>query len=325
MKENKDINFSSKIKISLELIKKNCKVVLLLYFCKYLLTLSTKIIVKNTILVPIDFSEQSIIALEQSYNLAKLSQSSITLLNVIKTGSSFWGIFSDNEKKDYEIKIEQKLKQTAKDVEEEIGIEVGTIIRRGKVSEEILRVAEYLSPQLIVMGTSSGINISRKIVGSRTLHIIKTSKYPIMSVKGKEHSHGCENILLPIDATKETVQKVDFAINLASLFKSKITVVSAISKSKKKQLEAINSTLNEIKKRIEDSKIICDIDTLQASDNKDTMAIEIIGFANKVNADLIIIMTQQEKGLSEFFLGSLARNIIFSSDIPVLTTTPNHL
>jgi len=278
--------------------------------------------VENTILVPIDFSEQSMIALEQSYNLAKLSHSSITLLNVIKTGSSFWGIFSDNEKKDFELKIEQKLRKTAKSVEEKIGIDVGVIMRMGKVSEEILRVADYLAPKLIVMGTTSGINISRKIVGSRTLHIIKTSKYPILSVKGKDHTQGCENILLPIDATKETIQKVDLAIDLALLFKAKITVVSAISKSKKKHLKLISISLDEIKNRIEQSNIICDIETFYTSDSKDSMAKEIIGLAHKVNADLLMIMTQQEKGLSEFFLGSLARNIIFSSDIPVLTTIP---
>ena len=36
----------------------------------------------NNILVPIDFSEQSLIALDQSYNIAKISESEITLLNV---------------------------------------------------------------------------------------------------------------------------------------------------------------------------------------------------------------------------------------------------
>ena len=71
-------------------------------------------------------------------------------------------------------------------------------MRKGNVVDEILKIADYLSPNLIVMGTSSGKHISRKIIGSRALNIIKTSKCPVVSVKGKLHSNTCENILLPI-------------------------------------------------------------------------------------------------------------------------------
>ncbi len=39
---------------------------------------------KSKILVPVDFSEQSLIALEQSYNLAQNSDSEIVLLYVVE-------------------------------------------------------------------------------------------------------------------------------------------------------------------------------------------------------------------------------------------------
>ena len=49
----------------------------------------------STILVPIDFSEQSLVALEQSYNLARLGKRSITLLHVLpESGFSLFGLFS---------------------------------------------------------------------------------------------------------------------------------------------------------------------------------------------------------------------------------------
>ena len=277
---------------------------------------------EKTILVPIDFSEQCMIAREQSYNLAKISHASITLLNVIKTGSSFWGIFSDKEKKGFELKIEKKLNATAREIEERTGVEAGIIMRKGKVTEEVIRVANYLSPMLIIMGTSSGISISRKIVGSRTLHIIKSSKFPIISVKGKINSLNCENILLPIDATKHTTQKVDIAIEMAKLFNSKITILTALDKNSKDKLKMSYTRLDEIKQRVETENIICETGLLKTDNGKDLMAMSILSYAHKVNADLIAIMTQQENGFSEFFLGSLAKNIIFSSDIPVLTINP---
>ena len=39
---------------------------------------------QNNILVPIDFSEQSLIALKQSYNLAKIQDAEIVLLYVLE-------------------------------------------------------------------------------------------------------------------------------------------------------------------------------------------------------------------------------------------------
>ncbi len=47
----------------------------------------------NKILVPIDFSEQSLIALEQSYNLAREYHAEITLLNVIEEGGMLSKVF----------------------------------------------------------------------------------------------------------------------------------------------------------------------------------------------------------------------------------------
>jgi len=277
---------------------------------------------EKTILVPIDFSEQSLIALKQSYNLAKLSHSSITILNVIKTGSGFWGVFSDDDKKEYELKVERKLKETAKNIADETGIDVHIITRKGNAYEEIMRVANYLKPMLIVMGTSSGAFIARKIVGSRTLHVIKTSDYPVLSIKGNPPLNGCRNILLPIDASKHTTQKIDFAIELAKIFNSKITVVTAISKSNISKIETVNATLLEISSKIRSEKIICNTDFIYAEDDKSKMAKALLKYAHKVKADIVTIMTQQERDISKFFLGSLAQNIIFSFNIPVLTITP---
>ena len=43
-------------------------------------------VIKNTILVPIDFSDQSLIALGQSLNLARLTKADVVLFHVIEDG-----------------------------------------------------------------------------------------------------------------------------------------------------------------------------------------------------------------------------------------------
>ena len=48
----------------------------------------------NQILIPIDFSDQAIIALDQSYNLAKFYKAELTLLYVIDEGNTVNRIFN---------------------------------------------------------------------------------------------------------------------------------------------------------------------------------------------------------------------------------------
>ena len=63
---------------------------------------------KNHILVPIDFSEQSFIALGQSYNLAKLTKATLTLIHVIDDSFQI-PIFKKKEDKSMEKKIQKEL------------------------------------------------------------------------------------------------------------------------------------------------------------------------------------------------------------------------
>ena len=67
----------------------------------------------NKILVPIGFSKQSIIALEQAINLAKIKKSDIVLLSVLKEQSIIQSLFYDDISDDLKEKVKQKLDQIA--------------------------------------------------------------------------------------------------------------------------------------------------------------------------------------------------------------------
>ena len=47
-----------------------------------------------------------------------------------------------------------------------------------------------------------------------------------------------------------------------------------------------------------------------------------IAYAESVNADLIIIMTEQEAQIGSFFYGKFAQQMVNRSPIPVLTLAP---
>ncbi len=83
----------------------------------------------NHILVPIDFSEQSLIALEQSYNLARLTMADITLLYVMdEEHKNFFSVFGkvrrEAEEKKYERGIKTKLKTLSEETQAKAGVTV---------------------------------------------------------------------------------------------------------------------------------------------------------------------------------------------------------
>ena len=71
----------------------------------------------NKILVPIDFSEQSLIALDQSYNLAKKYNAEITLLHVVEDHGMIAKLFSHKQHEDLKQTIQNDLDKLAAEVE----------------------------------------------------------------------------------------------------------------------------------------------------------------------------------------------------------------
>ena len=105
------------------------------------------------ILIPIDFGDQSLIALRQSYNLARVTKSQITLLHVIDVDFLTTIQSLVTSKDDYEEEFlsesESKLKELAAQVKAEASVEVNTLIKTGKVYDEIVEAAGEINAALI--------------------------------------------------------------------------------------------------------------------------------------------------------------------------------
>ena len=90
----------------------------------------------NSILVPIDSTEQTIIALGQTYNLARLTNSKIVLLSVDEGNPPL---------------VQKKLDELAKEASTKSGQPVEAMVRKGNVYEEINKVADVINPLAILI------------------------------------------------------------------------------------------------------------------------------------------------------------------------------
>lgn len=276
----------------------------------------------NKILVPVNFSQQSLIALEQSFNLAILSKAEIILLYVNKTSSSMWTIFTKDEQKVFTGKINEKLCWLAHDLSKDKSLSVRPMLRKGKVHEEILKVAKEENVRFIVIGTRPSNNIKEKIIGNTTFRIIRESQVPVISIKGEHHRNGCDHIILPLDLTKQTREKVSHAIKFARLFNSTIHAVSVMSTKNKTHLKKLNSQLSQVVKFIKEAGVSFTAELLEVENDNEKIAHALIHHAHRKNGDLIIIMTQQENEIIEYFVGSMASEMIFRSDVPIMSIVP---
>jgi len=287
----------------------------------------------NSILVPTDFSEQSLVALEQSYNLAYLNNVNITLLHIIPetTGMSFLTFFSKVQSKlmtkQYYDDCMQKLQKIISKAAKKTKVNIYPHIETGKPYEKIVEISESIFAKYIIMGVNSQKPDSNKksYLGSNAFRVVKEAKCPVITIKGKNFKNGCGSIVLPLDLTKNTKKKVEKAIELAKYYDATIKVFSAVLTDAPEVISQLSYQIQQVKNSIFEKSVVCTVEIRSGIKGKDTYASMILNYAFEVDADLIMIMTQQESDWVDFFVGSTAQAIISQSAVPVMSISPQHI
>ena len=279
-------------------------------------------IVTSRILIPIGFSDQSMIALGQGFNLAKIKKSEIILLSVIENQKKIESLFLDDKTHELQQKVNDKLVEVGKKYAAEYDIHVETMVAKGRVYEKIIEVAEMVNADLIVMGTNgTPKGVLKKVIGTNAERVVRLAHCPVITLKGKDHRNGCENIILPLDLGKQTKEKVTLAIEYARYWDATIRVVSVLLRDRQEIKDKLVRNLNQVEKFISDADVECSSELLEVEKGKGLVK-SILEYERKFESDLILIMTRQEDIFSNK-LGTVAREIIYQSDIPVMSIKPH--
>jgi len=183
---------------------------------------------KDIILVPIGFTDQSLVALQQAVIVAKRTNSELFLLSVVEMPTALQKIFSDYEEKQkhFKEKLRENLIELSNNYCEGVS-NVKCLVSSGKIYEEITDIAESLGASLIIMGTDgTPKDIKKKFIGSNANKVVRSAPCPVITIKGKSIKNTCDMIALPLDLNKETREKVTNAIQFARLFNSEVRAFS---------------------------------------------------------------------------------------------------
>ncbi len=276
----------------------------------------------SKILVPIGFSDQSMIALGQAFNLAKIKNSEIVLLSVIEEPSIMQSLFLDDKSHELKRKVNEKLKIIGKDYGAKYNVKVETLVAQGKVYDQINEVAEMVSADLIIMGTNGlaegGV---KKLMGSNAERVVRLAHCPVITIKGKSHRDGCENIILPLDLEKQTKEKVTYALEYARYWNATIRLVSVVLRDNQEVREQLIKNIKQVEQFILNAGVRCTAELIEG-EKKRNLGDFIFEYEKRFDADLVMIMTKKEELSLSNNISVTARYIINNSDIPVMSIKP---
>ena len=283
------------------------------------------------ILVPTDFSDQSNYALHQAIHLAQIVQGKVVLLYVLQEKKGILGkMFNSEQEKVFNSMVQEKLKEEAKCFSEKHSIEVDTkLMHSTSIHGSIVDYAEEIQASIIVMGKGATYknDIEVDSIGSNTSRVLRNSKIPVITISNSNHCLGCNSILLPLDLTKETRQKVSMAIQFAKMFGSKISVISGLwDKDQEYVVKQINAQMTQVVKFIKQQGIEATGEIIEPSKGIKGLIPILMNYMDEhTDLDLAIIMTQQENDITDFFIGSSATAFIRKAKLPVLSIIPRQL
>jgi nucleotide-binding universal stress UspA family protein len=136
-----------------------------------------------SVLLPFDGSAFSKKALVRATELAKVDGAQITVLYVIPRYEEMVEFFrTDAIRKSLHAEAEKVINE-AKRIASEQGVSIKTEIRDGHSADEIIKAAEKLENDLIVMGSYGWKGVNKAIMGSTTNRVITLASSPILVVK----------------------------------------------------------------------------------------------------------------------------------------------
>lgn len=268
------------------------------------------------ILVPTDFSNQAHQAIKAAASIAQNSSTEIILLHIIDLPQETM----DMIKPGYDIpeiiffkeNAEKKLMETAQ-LPELNNLTISIVLRLGKTFDEVNQVAKENNIDLIVMGSHGASGFKEVFVGSNTEKVVRSSEIPVLVIKGEQTNISFNNVVFASDF----LEKNPTAYN---------KILEFLKERNATPHFLMVNTPNSFKSTHEAERIIEEFLTDLTIDkhhfaiyNDTEIEKGISRYADRINADLIVMGTHGRKGFARFINGSISEDIVNHSQRNIIT------
>lgn len=265
----------------------------------------------SKIVVGFDFSKGSAYAVDLAIDIANRVQIDIRLVYVKA---------KNEEEAPIRAEIERRNAAVAPLLQ---GIKLEYVIREGRVSNELCSQAAEDDADLIVVGTHGMTGFEKNWIGRNTYRTIAESTVPVLCIREDfKFRKTLDRIIVPIDSSADTRQKVPFAAKLAKIYDSELVILGLYTSSNKDIRSIVNGYVRMVDTFLTKGEVrhCCKMVDVQKN-----LTLTTLDFAEAISADLIVIMTEQESNLTSFLLGTYAQQMLTLSKIPILTLRPEQI
>jgi nucleotide-binding universal stress UspA family protein len=267
------------------------------------------------IISAIDFSKCSIHALEYTINLANHVSADVIMVWVDTTplADTDMSVISREHRIEIKSQFDEVMDKYAPTLKKG---ELSFKLRKGKVYQEIANQAKYDDVSIIVAGSHGVSGFEKFWIGSNAYRMVSSAPCPVITIRHDFNFRKKINkIVVPIDDTLETRQKVPFTVRIAKLYGSELHLTAVYSTKFKTIRRKVDHYVEQVAKFVYDHNVKFKVEVLEA----DNITTSVIAYCDKINADLVSIMTEQETTASNIILGPYAQQMVNNSAIPVLS------
>jgi len=275
----------------------------------------------TNVLVPLDGTPQSNIALLPARTIAHATHAAITLVHVVPVSDLQSGADAELERIAAELRTD--------------GTSVSVVMPRGEPAEEILRQIETRGVDLIVMRTHGRSGIGRAVLGSVAEQVLSHSAVPVLMVRpGGRRLSNLRTLLVPVDSSPGGAVALGAAIGLARATDASLKLIEVVQPIPNyaygelgwggalyidpawddEALASARAYVAGVTTRLRETGLTVHGEVQFAP----YVWNSIVSYAEEIHADLIVMSTQALTGPARALLGSVADDVVRHADCPVL-------
>jgi nucleotide-binding universal stress UspA family protein len=272
----------------------------------------------DKILIPCDFSEQSINAFKLATDLAHASSAELHLLHVIELPIMHEDIltpmpsFDETLLKELSDRAESKFMELRKDFAKE-HLFIDTKIEFGPIVPAILDYQRDNNITLIVMGTKGVSGLEEVFIGSTAEKVVRNALCPVIAVKRHVDINDLKHIVFPNSLEEGQEDLLMHVKALQHVLKATLHILWVDTSNDAHVHDVVKEQLESFARRamLQDYTV----NIYKANDNENG----IINFTHWINANMIAMGTHARKGISHLLRGSVTEDVVNHVDCPIWT------
>jgi len=270
-------------------------------------------------IVPVDFSEHSEYALKAAAKMAKDDESEILALHMLESSDSHFSVSDSQHLQElyfYLQLAENRFNEFLKKPYLK-GVNVIPLVKHFKVFQEVNDIAESHCAEMIIMGSHGVSGAKEFLLGSNTEKVIRHAEIPVLVVKNELEESNFNKIVFATNFELAAIEAYNMTKSFAKLWNSELLILY-INLPNERFLSS-----EEIHRKSEIFLKSCgETDHIKANIHVEcvyTVEKGVLSFADKMNADLLVIPTHGRRGLANFFVGSIGEDIANHATLQVMT------